>query len=74
MLVRFLKAWRAYQRGEVAGFDELVTSQLISNDIAVAHDPEADPLPIDAELAVIKPLPLDPEPSASEEKKGGKAK
>ena len=35
--VKFLKHWRAYNKGDVAGFDEAVAKKLVDGEVAEYH-------------------------------------
>lgn len=47
ILVRLVQGWQAYNSGDVARFERHVAEQLIKKGVAVAHNPNPAPAPVD---------------------------
>ena len=57
--VTFLRAWRVYQPGETAGFDDAMAAQIIEGGFAVPHDPDAAAPRRRARSAAAQPAPVE---------------
>lgn len=77
--VKFLKQWRAYNKGDIAGFDEAVAKKLVDGEVAEIHkagkNNARNPQPAKAstgkETAKTQPAPaVDAAPSSGPEAAG----
>ena len=73
MLVRFLKGWRMFQPGEIAGFEPDMAQPLIAGGFAALVDPEAEAGEAEAGEAEAVTESADPMSASAARRKGKSA-